>query len=81
MGVHRLHVSSSAELSRVLTESREINAIDGTSVSRKHLSNSPVNLGGVFNGGLVAVSKGEMSCMRYMLQPTIASSSDKSYVV
>ena len=64
--------------SGTLIESREVNAIDGTSINGKKLKNSPVILSHVFNGGLVAVSEDQTSCMQYTLEP---GHSNKTYVI
>ena len=53
-----------------LIESREVKAINGAPVSRKHLD-GPVILGGVFTGGLATVSESGKACMHYALQQDV----------
>jgi hypothetical protein len=63
-----------------LLESREINAVNGSPVSRKQLG-GPAILLGVFNGGLATVSEGEKSCMHYDLQPMQPGHPEKPFVI
>ena len=66
--------------SGTLTESREIKAVNGTPAAGEHIG-GPVTLGGVFSGGLDAVSLRQKDCMSYTLQPIQPGHSDEPYVV
>ena len=63
-----------------LIESREVKAINGTPVSRKHLE-GPVTLGGVFAGGLATVSESGKACMHYSLEEEATGQPAKDLVI
>lgn len=63
-----------------LTESHELTGPDGTTSDRKFVSGL-VTLGGVFSGGLDAVSLKQAACMHYTLQPIVPGYPGKPYVV
>jgi hypothetical protein len=67
-------------VSGTLTESREIKAVNGTPAAGEQIG-GPVTLGGVFSGGLDAVSLRQKACMSYTLQPIQPGHSDEPYVV
>jgi len=67
-------------VSGTLTESREIKAINGTSAEGRQLG-GPVVLGGVFSGGLDAVSLRQKACMSYTLQPIEPGHPNTPYVI
>jgi hypothetical protein len=54
--------------SGTLTESHEIQAVNGTPAKGEHVG-GPTSLSGVFTGGLDAVSLRQRACMSYTLQP------------
>jgi hypothetical protein len=62
--------------SGVLTESREIKAVNGTPANGEHIG-GPAILSGVFKGGLDAVSLRQKACMSYTLQPIEPGHSDE----
>lgn len=66
--------------SGTLTESREIKAVNGSSAEGRQLG-GPVVLGGVFSGGLDAVSIRQNPCMSYTLQPVAAGRQNVPYVI
>lgn len=63
-----------------LSESREIKAING-SPAEGHRLGGPVVLGGVFSGGLDAVSLRQNACMSYTLQPPESGRQNAPYVI
>jgi hypothetical protein len=66
--------------SGVLTESREIKAVNGTPANGEHVG-GPAILSGVFKGGLDAVSLRQKACMSYTLQPIEPGHSDEPYII
>jgi hypothetical protein len=66
--------------SGALTESREIKAVNGTPAAGEQIG-GPVTLGGVFSGGLDAVSLRQKACMSYTLLPNLPGHSDEPYVI
>lgn len=68
------------DLSGTLTESHEIEGADGSPTNRKYIGGL-VTVGGVFSGGLDAVSLRQKACMSYTLQPIKPGHSDEPYVI
>jgi hypothetical protein len=66
--------------SGVLSESREIKAVNGTPANGEHVG-GPAILSGVFKGGLDAVSLRQKACMSYTLQPIEPGHSDEPYII
>lgn len=67
-------------LSGTLVEEHEIKAVNGSPANGEHVG-GPVSVGGVFLGGLDAVSLRQKSCMNYTLQPIQPGHSDEPYVI
>ena len=78
--VFRLKRVSGDHEKEVLSESRELKAVNGTPTEGADVT-GPAVLGGVFSGGLNAVSLSQKACMRYMLQPLKTERADEPYVV
>jgi hypothetical protein len=66
--------------SGTLTESHEIQAVNGTPAKGERLG-GPTTLSGVFTGGLDTVSLSQKACMSYKLQPIDPGHSDEPYVI
>jgi hypothetical protein len=67
-------------LSGTLIEEHEIKAVNGSPASGEHVG-GPVSLGGVFSGGLDAVSLRQKICMSYALLPIQPGHSDEPHVI
>jgi hypothetical protein len=67
-------------VSRALSESHEIKAVNGTALNGERVG-GPVTLSGVFSGGLDAVSLRQKACMSYTLEPIQPGHSDEPYVI
>lgn len=67
-------------LSGTLTEEHEIKAVNG-SPARGERVGGPVSLGGVFSGGLDAVSLRQKACMSYTLLPIQPGHANEPYVI
>ncbi|HEV2709923.1 MAG TPA: hypothetical protein VGU67_06930 [Edaphobacter sp.] len=67
--IFRLRRVTHPDRTATFEESREAQAINGTSVEGKQIQ-GPTVLGGAFSGGLAVVSLNQKSCMSYALQPT-----------
>jgi hypothetical protein len=66
--------------SGILTESHEIQAVNGTPAKGEHVG-GPTSLSGVFTGGLDAVSLRQRACMSYTLQPIDPGHPNEPYVI
>jgi hypothetical protein len=66
--------------SGTLTESHEIQAVNGTPAKGEHVG-GPTSLSGVFTGGLDAVSLRQRACMSYTLQPIDPGHPNEPYVI
>jgi hypothetical protein len=67
-------------LSGVLTEEHEIKVVNGSPANGERVG-GPVTVGGVFSGGLDAVSLRQKACMSYTLQPIQPGRSNEPYVI
>src|SRR3984885_16293593 len=66
--------------SGTLTESHEIQAVNGTPAKGEHVG-GPTSLSGVFTGGLAAVSLRQKACMSYTLQRIDSGHPNQPYVI
>jgi hypothetical protein len=67
-------------LSGTLIEEHEIKVVNGTPANGERVG-GPVTLGGVFSGGLDAVSLRQKACMSYTLQPIQPGGSGEPYII
>jgi hypothetical protein len=66
--------------SGTLTESREIQAVNGTPAKGEHVG-GPTSISEVFTGGLDTVSLSQNACMTYTLQPIDPGHPNQPYVI
>jgi hypothetical protein len=66
--------------SGTLIEEHEVKAVNGSPTNGERVG-GPVSVGGVFSGGLDAVSLRQKACMSYTLQPIQPGHSYDSYVI
>jgi hypothetical protein len=66
--------------SGTLTESHEIQAVNGTPAKGEHVG-GPTSVSGVFTGGLDTVSLSQNACMSYTLEPIDPGHPNQPYVI
>ena len=67
-------------LSGTLIEEHEIKVVNGSPANGERVG-GPVTVGGVFSGGLDAVSLRQKACMSYTLQPIQTQDSGEPYII
>jgi hypothetical protein len=78
--IFRVRRGSEVGVKGTLSESREVNAVNGTPAEGAQFR-GPAVLGGVFSGGLDTVSLSQKACMRYTLEPVQSDRPDEPYIV
>jgi hypothetical protein len=78
--IFRVKRGSEVGVKGTLSESREVNAVNGTPADGAQVR-GPAVLGGVFSGGLDTVSLSQKTCMLYTLEPVQSDRPDEPYIV